>query len=65
MTEPLIHYYSERRKLLTVDGMMSIEQVTRTMRLLGVTSLEELGPRHVTQLQRWTRRAVPGSGESQ
>jgi adenylate kinase len=29
MTEPLIHYYSERRKLLTVDGMMTIEHVTR------------------------------------
>jgi adenylate kinase len=29
MTEPLIQYYSEQRKLLTVDGMMSIEQVTR------------------------------------
>lgn len=29
MTEPLIHYYSERRKLLTVDGMMAIEHVTR------------------------------------
>jgi adenylate kinase len=29
LTEPLIHYYSERRKLLTVDGMMTIEQVTR------------------------------------
>jgi adenylate kinase len=28
-TEPLIHYYSERRKLLTVDGMMTIEVVTR------------------------------------
>ncbi|MBW8903287.1 MAG: nucleoside monophosphate kinase, partial [Bradyrhizobium sp.] len=28
-TEPLIHYYSERRKLVTVDGMMSIEHVTR------------------------------------
>jgi adenylate kinase len=28
-TEPLIHYYSERRKLLTVDGMMAIEAVTR------------------------------------
>ena len=27
-TEPLIHYYSERRKLLTVDGMMTIEAVT-------------------------------------
>jgi adenylate kinase len=29
LTEPLIHYYSERRKLLTVDGMMTIEEVTR------------------------------------
>jgi adenylate kinase len=28
-TEPLIHYYSERRKLVTVDGMMTIEHVTR------------------------------------
>ncbi|KIZ41966.1 adenylate kinase, partial [Rhodopseudomonas palustris] len=27
-TEPLIHYYSEQRKLLTVDGMMTIERVT-------------------------------------
>jgi L-lactate dehydrogenase (cytochrome) len=31
-------------------------QVTRTMRLLGVTCLEELAPRHVTQLYRF----VPG-----
>src|SRR6202171_3650865 len=29
LPEPLIHYYSERRKLLTVDGMMTIEHVTR------------------------------------
>jgi adenylate kinase len=29
LTEPLIHYYSERRKLLTLDGMMTIEHVTR------------------------------------
>jgi adenylate kinase len=29
LTEPLSHYYSERRKLLTVDGMMTIEHVTR------------------------------------
>ena len=27
-TEPLVHYYSEKRKLLTIDGMMSIEEVT-------------------------------------
>ncbi|MBR0798559.1 adenylate kinase [Bradyrhizobium jicamae] len=36
LTEPLIHYYSERRKLLTVDGMMTIEHVTRDInRILG------------------------------
>jgi adenylate kinase len=29
MTEPLVHYYSERRKLATVDGMMTVEHVTR------------------------------------
>jgi adenylate kinase len=28
-TEPLIHYYSDRRRLLSVDGMMTIEEVTR------------------------------------
>ena len=38
-TEPLIHYYSERRKLLTVDGMMTIDHVTheisRILRAIG------------------------------
>lgn len=28
-TEPLVHYYSERRALLTIDGMMSIDEVTK------------------------------------
>jgi L-lactate dehydrogenase (cytochrome) len=32
-------------------------QVTRTMRLLGVASLEELTPQHVTQLYRFGRGA--------
>ena len=42
LTEPLIHYYSERRKLLTVDGMMSIEQVTREInRILAAISASE------------------------
>lgn len=27
-TEPLVDYYSERRKLATIDGMMAIEEVT-------------------------------------
>jgi adenylate kinase len=39
LTEPLIHYYSERRKLLTVDGMMTVEHVTheigRILRAIG------------------------------
>jgi adenylate kinase len=42
MTEPLIHYYSERRKLLTVDGMMTIEHVTRDINriLAAIGALE-------------------------
>ncbi|WP_280401545.1 alpha-hydroxy acid oxidase [Nocardia carnea] len=35
-------------------------QIERTMRLLGVTCLEELEPRHVTQLTRLAPRALPG-----
>ena len=27
-TEPLVHYYSDKRKLITIDGMMTIEEVT-------------------------------------
>lgn len=34
LTEPLIRYYSERGKLLTVDGMMAVEDVTRDIRRL-------------------------------
>src|SRR5712664_3439135 len=42
MTEPLIHYYSERRKLLTVDGMMTIEHVTREInRILAAVGAVE------------------------
>jgi adenylate kinase len=41
-TEPLIHYYSERRKLATVDGMMTIEQVTREInRILAAVGAVE------------------------
>lgn len=41
-----------------VDRMIEIlsEQISRTMRLLGVASLEELTPTHVTQLQRLVPR---------
>ncbi|WP_407175229.1 adenylate kinase [Bradyrhizobium sp. STM 3562] len=44
-TEPLIHYYSERRKLLTVDGMMTIEEVTREInRILHAIGAAEAKP---------------------
>src|ERR1700733_3798773 len=44
-TEPLIHYYSERRKLLTVDGMMTIEHVTREInRILAAIGAVEAKP---------------------
>ena len=33
------------------------EQIERTMRLLGVSALEQLGPEHVTQLERLPARA--------
>ncbi|MBC7724052.1 MAG: alpha-hydroxy-acid oxidizing protein [Burkholderiaceae bacterium] len=46
-----------------VDRTISIlsEQIIRTMRLLGVTSLEELTPAHVVQLERLVPRAVSPS----
>lgn len=46
-----------------VDRAIQIlsDQVIRTMRLLEVTSIEELSPRHVTQLQRLVPRAVTPS----
>ena len=43
-TEPLIDYYGERRALLTVDGMMAIEEVTRaidrSLRAIGAGDAE-------------------------
>ncbi|QDB79031.1 alpha-hydroxy-acid oxidizing protein [Georgenia wutianyii] len=39
-------------------------QVVRTMKLLQVTSVEELGPQHVTQLQRLVPRRLPGGDRS-
>jgi adenylate kinase len=46
LTEPLIHYYSERRKLLTVDGMMTIEHVTREISRI-LAAIGALEPKEV------------------
>src|ERR1700757_2221228 len=47
LTEPLIHYYSERRKLLTVDGMMTIEHVTHEIGriLTAIGAVDEKTPK--------------------
>lgn len=44
-----------------VDRALAIlsEQVVRTMKLLEVASVDELGPHHVTQLQRLAPRPLP------
>ena len=54
LTEPLIHYYSERRKLLTVDGMMTIEHVTREINriLSAIGAVEPKAPRPAAPARR-------------
>src|SRR5438552_18054421 len=62
-TEPLIHYYSERRKLLTVDGMMTIEHVTREInRILAAIGAVE--PKPAAPAKRAAAVARTGSGLS-
>jgi adenylate kinase len=61
LTEPLIHYYSERRKLLTVDGMMTIEHVTREInRILAAIGAVEPKPAKTAAA---ARRAAKGAGK--
>ena len=42
-TEPLVHHYSDKRKLITIDGMMPIEEVTAEIErvLAAVTKADE------------------------
>src|SRR5437764_2835758 len=61
MTEPLIHYYSERRKLATVDGMMTIEQVTREInRILSAVGAMEPKAAAPAQKARGAARKTAG-----
>jgi len=61
LTEPLIHYYSERRKLLTVDGMMTIEHVTREINriLAAIGAVEAKAPRKAGKTPPAARAAKP------
>src|SRR5471032_2530489 len=62
LTEPLIHYYSERRKLLTVDGMMTIEHVTREInRILAAIGAVEAKAAGKAEAKRIAKRAPSGA----
>lgn len=62
LTEPLIHYYSERRKLLTVDGMMPIEDVTQEIgRILSAIGAAEA---KASQKKSATKRIAKASKKS-
>ncbi|UPJ45150.1 adenylate kinase [Bradyrhizobium sp. 40] len=62
-TEPLIHYYSERRKLSTIDGMMAIDEVTRAIHrlllALGAVEPKTHGKTHGKASARRTAKAAP------
>ena len=65
LTEPLIHYYSERRKLLTVDGMMTIEHVTREINriLTAIGAVEAKAPKRTGKAMP-SRAAKPAVGKA-
>jgi adenylate kinase len=62
-TEPLIHYYSERRKLLTVDGMMTIEHVTQEINriLAAIAAVEAKAAQKASQKASPAKRAAEGA----
>src|SRR4051794_15347518 len=62
LTEPLIHYYSERRKLLTVDGMMTIEHVTREISRI-LTAIGVVPARSQTKTPQKSGAASPAKVE--
>jgi adenylate kinase len=58
-TEPLIHYYSDKRKLVTVDGMMTIEQVTAEIgRVLDAITAVDSKPSRKAAAKRSVRKAA-------
>jgi adenylate kinase len=63
LTEPLVHYYSERRKLLTVDGMMTIEHVTREINriLSAIRAADAKAAKKAGAAKRGGKRANKGT----
>jgi adenylate kinase len=65
-TEPLIHYYSERRKLLTVDGMMTIEHVTREINriLTAIGAVDARAAKKAGAAKRVAKAGRPAAGKA-
>ena len=66
LTEPLIHYYSERRKLLTVDGMMTIEEVTREISriLQAIGAVDSKASKKAPSAKRSTKKVPARAAKS-
>lgn len=66
LTEPLIHYYSERRKLLTVDGMMTIEHVTREIDriLAAIGAVDAKAAKKAAAAKRSAKASRPAAGKA-
>jgi adenylate kinase len=66
LTEPLIHYYSERRKLLTVDGMMTIEHVTREINriLTAIGAMDAKASKKAGAAKRSAKAGRPAAGKA-
>lgn len=62
LTEPLIHYYSERRKLLTVDGMMTIEHVTHEIGRI-LTAIGAVEPKVAQKAHKKPAAAAAAAGQ--
>ncbi|CAN7394403.1 adenylate kinase [Bradyrhizobium sp. LjRoot220] len=62
-TEPLIHYYSERRKLLTVDGMMTIEHVTREINRI-LSAIGAVEPKATAKAAAPAKQAKAGASKT-
>ena len=58
-TEPLVHYYSERRNLLTIDGMMAIQDVTNDIeRVLGAIKAADKKANRKTVIKAAAKKSV-------
>ncbi|MDO8978439.1 MAG: adenylate kinase [Afipia sp.] len=64
-TEPLVHYYSEKRKLITVDGMMTIEQVTGAInRVLSALEAADSAAKSAKKSARKTAKPGKAAGKT-